>query len=290
MLTIAFWNIGKNQGIVDHVTSLAIKLQSSSTTGSPNDVLFCLAEPNNINTGQVLQNIVASGGGQWQAKNSLNGRFVLLTNYISGVSSDLETARSWPLTVTRVVGGKPFRFNVWFVHLKSPIGTFKPGNVQSSEAVMLRQAVEEREKNTSEMDTLIIGDFNMDPFSSAMVGPTHLNAVMCKQLAKRAPRVFDKGTDFEKVHRYFYNPTWQLLGDRTAHNQPGTFYVGSDPGDSTHWHMIDQVLLRPNLVSRIASNGVRIPTHSGMSNLLTTRGTIDKKISDHLPISISLNI
>jgi len=46
----------------------------------------------------------------------------------------------------------------------------------------------------------------------------------------------------------FYNPTWNLLGD--ANGPPGTYYWRNGR-EEAGWYVLDHVLLRPKIVSRL---------------------------------------
>ena len=279
MLNIAYWNVNNN-GIDDHVAELATSLQGSSK----NDAILCLSEKENINAANVINTISTLGGGAWNFLVPKNNKFVCFFNFNGkNIVTGNEIARSWQVTISRGKNGAPKNFYIWFVHLKSPTGSWKSQSVQDREARLLRDAIDEQSIFVN--DTVVIGDFNMEPFSPAMVSPDKMNAVMCQKIAKKPPRMLDG----DKCH-FFYNPAWKLLGDQTSNNQPGTFYSPSDPGDSTYWHMIDQALIRPNIITHMPVNGFTVLTNFGKTKLLTAKSLIDKNISDHLPISIRLKI
>lgn len=279
MLTIAYWNVN-DKSIDDHVVSLAMQLQGTTKS----DVVLCLSEKGGINIPYVIQKIASLGGGHWSDQVPKNNKFACIFNLPrDNLVSGNEIARSWQTTIIRGTPEEPREFYIWFVHLKSPHGSWKSQSVQDREAGLLRKAIDQQSKFVT--DTVVIGDFNMEPFSPAMVNPDKMNAVMCQRIAKKVSRLIDG----DKCH-FFYNPTWKLLGDQTSNNQPGTFYNGGDSGDSTYWHMIDQALVRPDMIAAMPTNGFRVLTHSGKSNLLTANDLINNTISDHLPIAIQLNI
>ncbi|MNY53860.1 hypothetical protein D3C86_1896580 [compost metagenome] len=116
-----------------------------------------------------------------------------------------------------------------------------------------------------------------------MTGLDGLNAVMCRFLARKAPR--QRGG---LKRQYFYNPMWGLLGDQTPQNQPASYYMSSDTG--ALWHALDQVLIRPEIISEL-QDSPRVVTEIADESLLSSRSRqVKKAISDHLPISIRLAI
>jgi hypothetical protein len=56
-----------------------------------------------------------------------------------------------------------------------------------------------------------------------------------------------------------------------------------------HWHIFDQVLVRPELARRFDPNGVKILTEVGGHSLIRARGRPDGAGgSDHLPVIFDL--
>jgi hypothetical protein len=130
--------------------------------------------------------------------------------------------------------------------------------------------------------TVLIGDFNANPFEPGIVGAPGIHGVMTTGLANRESRKVS-GRDFP----FFYNPMWGLFGDRTP-GPPGTHYYGSGKPVNYFWNMYDQVLVRPSLVSALSE--VRILDSDGTQSLLTRTGLPDTASgSDHLPVLLRLD-
>jgi hypothetical protein len=127
-----------------------------------------------------------------------------------------------------------------------------------------------------------MGDLNMNPFEMGMVGARGgLNAVMSRQVAARDTRVVQK-----KKYKYFYNPMWSHMGDRGGIS--GTFFFDNAEAVCYYWHMLDQVLLRPELLEGFEPEQVRIVTEVRGISLLED-GKPDKEMaSDHLPVVLEL--
>ncbi|MBC2802395.1 hypothetical protein C3Y94_004260 [Rhizobium ruizarguesonis] len=290
MLAIGFWNIHKAEGanVVAGIVALVVALATDQDISGPNgDVLFCLAEPGELDV-QLLQqqlNLQATGH-VWWCEKSLSGRFVTIGTIDQATRSfPEETSGCFATTVSRVDGQKPISaYELWFVHLQSPMNADDVAVAQMEVAGELREAVDKREVARSNSATIAIGDFNMPPYSPGMTAPTKLNAAACKIAAAKGPR-----TVRTKKHDYFFNPMWEILGSRRQDQQPGSFYKRFT-NSAIFWHLYDQVLVRPELIERVVFGSTRVRTTAGATNLLTSRGGIDGSFSDHLPITISLTI
>lgn len=153
---------------------------------------------------------------------------------------------------------------------------------QVFESVQLARMIEEVEASEGHLRTMLLGDLNMNPFEAGMVGARGgLHAVMSRRIAAR-----DTRTVQNEKYRFFYNPMWNHLGDRT--DVGGTFYYESSEAVCYFWNMYDQVLLRPDLLAGFVPEQVRILTEVGGVSLLEG-GRPDKTVaSDHLPVVVEL--
>ena len=133
--------------------------------------------------------------------------------------------------------------------------------------------------------TVLFGDFNANPFEPAVFGTVGLHAVASRRVASGRSREV-LGT----ASKFFYNPMWGLLGDardgdRSIETPGGTyFYTNADPHD-LYWHMLDQVVVRPDVVPMFDHDGLRIVTSLGADSFVTDSGVPDRRTaSDHLPV------
>jgi hypothetical protein len=166
-------------------------------------------------------------------------------------------------------------------HLPSKLHN-KPQD-QYSDARELRDRVVEWEGLSGHSNTIIIGDFNMNPFDTGMTAADGLHAMMSKAIAANLSRQY-KGRRWE----YFYNPMWSRIGDE-SHGPPGTyFYHGSDL-ECLFWHTFDQVLLRPSLLKFYKPESLKVLSKIGETELADQR-RIHTSVGDHLPILISLSL
>ncbi|HVI06909.1 MAG TPA: endonuclease/exonuclease/phosphatase family protein [Candidatus Binatia bacterium] len=177
----------------------------------------------------------------------------------------------------------PLRDEILIVmaHLPSKMHS-SPGS-QRTECSLLARNVLEQEATVGHKRTIVIGDFNTNPYEHGFVATDGLHAVMSKSVALRGTRRVS-GRDFD----FFYNPMWSCFGD-IGDRPSGTYYYDKAEHVNYFWHMFDQVLLRPTLLGGF-SDSVRILTEAGETHLLDGSGRPDtKNASDHLPIVFSLD-
>lgn len=163
------------------------------------------------------------------------------------------------------------------VHLGSKLHL--ESNEQSLLATRMPQLIEQAEKKVKHARTIVLGDFNMDPFEAGLTSSETLHAVMDRQIATARTRTVQG-----QARQFFYNPMWNFLGDASI-GPPGTyFYSGSAP--VTHfWHTFDQVLIRPDLLPNFRDENVSVLVIAGGISLLDAKGRPNAAIaSDHLPL------
>ena len=85
---------------------------------------------------------------------------------------------------------------------------------------------------------------------------------------------------------YFYNPMWHLLGDREE--PPGTYYLSQPKAGEIHWNMLDQLLMRPNMLDFFDQDSLQLLTNANGISLLNRANQPNQRIySDHLPLHFS---
>jgi exonuclease III len=126
--------------------------------------------------------------------------------------------------------------------------------------------------------TIIVGDFNENPYEDDFVNVDGLFAVSSYAEAQKRVKIVE-GKEFVM----FYNPMWNLFGDFT---EPyGTYFYN---GDGEGWNIFDQVIISPSLRKRFVDNQLKIITETLSKNLLKFNGRPDTQYSDHLPITFEL--
>ncbi len=131
--------------------------------------------------------------------------------------------------------------------------------------------------------TIVVGDFNMNPFEDGLVASRGFNAVSTRRRAAKGARIVQGRT-----HPLFYNPMWNLFGDETP-GPAGTFFRSVSEHAGIDWNMFDQVLVSPELLPKF-SRALQILTRAGDQDLLTRHGRPNQRTaSDHLPILFAID-
>lgn len=155
---------------------------------------------------------------------------------------------------------------------------------QAMASVELAQTIRNVEERIGHKRTILVGDFNMNPFDPGMIGALGLHATMDRRIAQKAERTVQK-----KTYTYFYNPMWSLLGDASV-GAPGTYYYNNAAPITYFWNMFDQVLIRPELLGRFRNSSLKILEQDGEVNFLKENGQPNSTVSDHLPITFKLEL
>jgi hypothetical protein len=168
------------------------------------------------------------------------------------------------------------------VHLSSKLHLVEDD--QTMLAARVARRINEFERKIGHMRTVVIGDFNMNPFETGLVGADTFHAVMSLSVANRGARIV-QGEECP----FFYNPMWSLLGDQSP-GPPGTYYYAPSGLVSYFWNTFDQIILRPQLAARFERGDVTVVDEIASLPLLTTGGIPDRKHSDHLPLEAVIRL
>jgi|SRR5689334_4725591 hypothetical protein len=95
------------------------------------------------------------------------------------------------------------------VHLQSKL--YQKPEEQEFHVRHLMEDIAKEEGSMGHTRTMVIGDFNMDPFENGMITADGFHAIMDKKIAERESRKIGG-----KSYRFFYNPMWSRLGDESA--------------------------------------------------------------------------
>jgi hypothetical protein len=149
----------------------------------------------------------------------------------------------------------------------------------------LAQQMRRVEKKYPSHSLFVIGDLNLNPFEQGMVGADRLHATLDRRIAADETR---KVTG--RHYRFLYNPSWRHLGD-CASNPGGTYYRRSSDSDCIFWHVYDQAAVRPSLLPFLPDDCFSVISSAGSVSLRSDGKMIPvKKVSDHLPILLRLNV
>ena len=139
----------------------------------------------------------------------------------------------------------------------------------------------EAEKSQDSNNTMVLGDFNVDPFEPACIAANTLHAIPFVEEVETLARVVS-GIEYHK----FYNPTWKLMGRKDI--PYATCYYNKSDIVNYYWHMFDQVIIRPQLIPAFQEDSLTIIEKSTSHNLLMNKKPNSKNYSDHLPLFYKL--
>ena len=145
----------------------------------------------------------------------------------------------------------------------------------------LAQDINELERRLGSRKTVVIGDFNSNPFEAGMIHKRGLNAVLFKSLIQRKEVVRYEGKDY----RRFYNPMMLTLSEENK--EYGSCYYSANE-ESLYWNTLDQVVVRKELMDKLVK--VEFLKEVGDRSLLTKSGIPSKRISDHLPLIVEVSL
>jgi len=120
----------------------------------------------------------------------------------------------------------------------------------------------------------------MNPFDTGVVAANGLHGVMTRNIAKEQTR-----TVANRDYPFFFNPMWSFLGERES-GPPGTNFYRKSVHVVYFWNMLDQVLVRPDLMDSLIE--LRTLDQINGGSLLDAAGK--PAVSDHLPLLFRLRL
>ncbi len=162
---------------------------------------------------------------------------------------------------------------VAFVHLPSKLQ--KDSSGIGTELNYLKKEIEESERKLNSTNSIIMGDFNLNPFEDGMVSAMYGHSISSREVVKKGSRIIE-----HRAYSMFYNPMWNLLGDSIK--PEGTYYFQKAQHVNYFWNIFDQVLIRPSLIKNFNINDMKILDEIRHVKLVNATG--HPEISDHLPI------
>lgn len=273
MATIAFWNIKgiKGRASPDVVAALAREQDA--------DVVV-LAECGQDAIGGMLEALNSSGAAWKLPRGAMSGRTTFLIRHPfeaeavgfghpRGTAVELRRRDAEGRSAMLIVG----------LHLEDARSASRDARNQMLGRVAA--AVRRAERAAGHRRTIVIGDFNLHPFDPMMYSSEGMHALPHLASARRNVRKVR-----QRKRRMFYNPMWKLY----ANEPPGTFFRTKGDADQLFWNMVDQALVRPNLLGRSDAAPVMIADRMGSIALVGESGRMSKSApSDHLPIVLRLN-
>jgi exonuclease III len=209
-------------------------------------------------------------------------KFILISRIPSAKVENFDQefgGASW--SINRFNFSVGLNFSLVTVHLPSKL--YWDSISQSFEVINMMQYVRKYEEINGQK-TIVMGDFNMNPYEPAMVAANGLHGMSDLNIVKKRGREVLGNT-----YDYFYNPMWNHLGDKNG--VPGTYFYSKSVHHVPMWNVFDQVLMRPQILDNFSNSEVRIITKIGSKSLLkSSTKSIDTNISDHLPLLLDLNL
>lgn len=276
VMVIAFWNLNQKE-LSDYLVSLALDQDV--------DILV-LAEAQERTIASFLLKSTFILASPFNRVTANGDKLAILTTYAASVfekKENLSGSNRWLIYEINLPG--IFRFNLAAVHFHSKINWAKDS--LALECVNFSRDISKVEGDTNSYETILIGDFNMNPFEDGVVAANGLNAIQDLEYVAVRP----KGRKIDGTgYRFFYNPMWNFFGD---HRKPfGTHYHRTPGHVSQEWNMYDQAMFRGSIKKYLNKGDyISIIDTVGADKLTSSFERPDKDAySDHLPIVLKLNI
>jgi exonuclease III len=265
-LNCLFWNVN---GMDVHAEIVGIVEEKAIN-------IIALAEYNGDGR-QILSELVSQGYEFFLIPRIGCDRIVILVRFSGEYINHAREGDRYTIKEIRIPGMLPILLCV--VHLPSKLHAADDG--QAYYARGLIDVIEASERDFKHSNTVVFGDFNMNPFDAGMMAVDAFNSLSCRKDAGRMQREY-----YGRSHKFFYNPSWGLLGDMNG--SPGTYYHSSPALLSRYWNMLDQVILRPEISNRFDVNLFAVLSKVRGRRLVDRNGR--PSVSDHLPIIFSIKI
>jgi hypothetical protein len=151
----------------------------------------------------------------------------------------------------------------------------------------LRAAIRDLERQLGHQRTAVIGDLNANPHEPSILAANGMHAIGVKRVRGQTDRAVRNSGRAD----FFYNPMWRLYGSDPAGDAGAGSYYYHDGYEVTEpfWHLLDQVLIRPESAERLPPHELHVVTTAGGIRLTTAEGRPDTEVgSDHLPVVFAL--
>jgi hypothetical protein len=260
MLRLLFWNLNR-MPLLEEVASLAIR----------NDIDLLVLAEDDIAAPSRLEFLNRHESRYFMTRSACK-RITLITRFSDRFTSirsetDYYTFREVHLPLRE-------SFLLVAIHWKA---MWRSEASQSAAFYEIGRLIREQEISCAHQRTIVVGDFNVEPYANGMMAGNGLHAVMSRRVAARGQRELSPHGQFP----FFYNPMWSVYGDE-SNGPPGTYYRSSSEEVCQFWYMRDQVLIRPQLLPYLPARSVTVLTEAGTKSLINVNG--HPSASDHLPI------
>ncbi len=253
-MNFLFWNLGKRP--IEELLATAVH---------EHDVDVIVLAECETPVGRLLQSLNQDRSRRYVRADLLPGRVQVFSRLQAG---SIQPVRNTPNAVIhRVSPSSGEAFLLVGVHFPSR-RHHHPDDL-SDLAGRLARTIRNAEKREGHARTLVVGDFNLDPFDRGLAGSEGLHAVMDRRIAQRGSRTM------QWLQRpFFYNPMWSRLGDASV-GPPGTHYYARSSALALFWHTFDQVLMRPQMIDQFDPMSLAVLTSVGDTSLVDEVGVPD---------------
>ncbi|QQS37334.1 MAG: endonuclease/exonuclease/phosphatase family protein [Ignavibacteriales bacterium] len=269
-MNFLYWNI-QNKDLSNLIAELVLQFDID---------IIILSEVKNISKIKLLKTINADLELKFTFQNSPVNDPIILTRYKSDFEWIYDDLGICCRKFNHPLG---LDFNLIVLHLGSKLYQDKDDQVLNSTRV--REVIDVVEKKSGHNRTILVGDLNMNPYESGLVGADGIHAIIDKNIALK-----EKRTIGGKERYFFYNPMWSHFG--YGKSKPlGTYYYNNSRQVNHYWHIFDQVIIRPQLIKYFDEDNLEVISETKSGSLLNNNGQPNQiKASDHLPIRLSFNL
>lgn len=268
-MKIVFWNIAKND--------LSTELEILADDINPDILLLAETE---MSVGSILTSLNKKSVAYYFNNDPVCEKIKMFSKFNDKFVRPIKSNLRYSVREINIPTYQ--KFNLMCLHYQSKVNWDFAD--QAAHSVELNSIITDFEQTTSSKHTLLIGDFNMNPFDFGMVQTTGLHSVMSKEIALKKHRIVDG-----KEYPFFYNPMWSFYGDHGLGEVNGTIYNTLSKPINYFWNIFDQVLIRPDFIPYVEDDKIEIITKlNSVTPLLKKSNLIDGSISDHLPISVTI--
>jgi len=262
---VLFWNLNKKD--LRDLVCEAVNAVSA-------DVVILIE--NNLEMAEMLEDLKSNVSSDFDCPGHVLGRFQLFSR---NASLDLSEVYNGDRVSLRRLTYAGTELLLGMVHVVDKMNWDQAN--QSVQVHLLAKEIRRQEDRLGHDRTVLVGDFNMNPFDQAMNMAPGMNAMMTAKCVQRGSRK-QQSADYP----FFYNPMWSLFGDRTS-GPAGTYYHPDSSKGVFGWNMLDQVLVRPSAIQWF--DDVQILNSAGETSLQTNLERPNKNTaSDHFPILLNL--
>lgn len=186
-------------------------------------------------------------------------------------------------------------FNIAAVHLHSKVGNSERQQLWKNLPIV-NKIRDFEDKTANNNNTILVGDFNHNPYENNLLDPYILN---CKDSKNLITILTNIHTSKSKQNNFWYNPMWNLLGDYDFTNGnervTGTYFRYT-MDETPIWNLFDGFILRSSIMDRVDYTQSSILTSTKATQFLKSftigkgDSLINEQLSDHLPIKFTLTI